>query len=198
MHMGAHRGRRIILADDLAEADVAECATLMNAEQVRATTASVEIGLTREVTWHVAGGYYLHFGREHPIGVGFVFTSGPTRDGVTELTAMLQEYFEPPSDGALVAAVDAAVSAEHRRTALVRLGVGAPEGEVPGWASRIVTAMRADDARVREGGLWAAAHVLWPGLLAEVESMSTTDADPLLRDQAGALAGFMRQEGIVP
>jgi hypothetical protein len=58
--------------------------------------------------------------------------------------------------------------------------------------------MRSDDARVRDGGLWAAAHVLWPGMLPEVESMSTTDDDPVLRDQAKALAGFMRQEGITP
>ncbi|GEC04421.1 hypothetical protein SSP24_20760 [Streptomyces spinoverrucosus] len=204
MQWGSHRGRRIILSDGLDETDVDECAALMNAEKVRETVASVEIGLSREVTWRVVNDYYLHYGKEHPFGIGFVFASGPEESQVAELTEMLSDYFEPPSDEEILAAVDSShvVNSgdlvDAKRRALVRLGVGAPSDAEPRFLEKIAEAMHSEDERVREGGLWAAAHALWPQLLPDIESMSQGEVNPVLRDQASALAGYMRQEGITP
>lgn len=198
MQWGAHRGRRIILPREVDETDVEDCASLMNATKVRDTTALVEIGLTREVTWRVVNDYYLHFGKEYPFGINFVFASGPEEPEVGELTAMLSEYFEPPTDDELLSAVDSSTSVEQRRENLTRLGVGASTVEDPRYLEKIVEAMRSGDERVREAGLWAALWALWPQILPEIDSMNKNDANPVLRDQAGALAGWMRREGITP
>ncbi|MEV4342610.1 hypothetical protein [Streptomyces sp. NPDC049590] len=198
MQWGAHRGRRVILSAGLDETDVAEAASLMNAEKVRDVVASVEIGLSREVTWRVVDDYYLHYGKEYPFGIQFVFASGPEEAQVAELTQMLTDYFEPPSGEEVLADVDRADSVERKRESLVRLGVAAPADEEPRFLAKIIEAMHSGDEQVREAGLWAAAHALWPRLLPEVESMSESEVNPVIRAQATAFAGYMRQEGIVP
>lgn len=201
MQWGRYWGDRIVLPDDLGEADVEEAAKLMNAEQVRDTTASVEFGCSREITWHLVAGYYFHYGLQHPAEIGFVFTSGPVEAEVGELTEMLREYFEPPEEEILaeVEHPEFGTSTHDMHTTrrkLVRLGLAAPKTENARYFDKIVSAMRSEDDAVREAGLWAATYACWPRLLPEVDSLALDEPNSDIRSQASALAKYMRQEGI--
>ncbi|MEU6082231.1 hypothetical protein [Streptomyces sp. NPDC047108] len=198
MQWGAFRGRRLVLSDEMGEDEVFECASVINATKKRETTASVEVGLAREVTWELTPDHYMHFGKEHPCGVCFVFVSGPGQAQVDELTGMLSRYFEPREDEALLTGLDDADSIKSRRCQLVCLGIGAPRTADVRYLERIVAAMHDESSRIREGGLWAAMYALWPELLPEIDAMERVDSEPLLREQACALAGHMRKEGITP
>ncbi|WP_443229350.1 hypothetical protein [Streptomyces sp. 2A115] len=165
---------------------------------MRDTTAVVEFGLSREVTWEVTEGHYLHFGREYPFGIEFVFISGPQQGSVDELTGIFSRFFEPVSDEFLLAGTSKEGSVDERRMGLVRAGLGAPLTADARYLDTIVAAMHHEDSRVREGGLWAALYALWPEFLHDIEEMASGDQKPLLREQAQALAAHMREKGLIP
>ncbi|MGR6924509.1 hypothetical protein ACU635_60535 [[Actinomadura] parvosata] len=197
MRWGRIRGRRLVLRDGDGESDVIECAALMKAEMKREVTASPEVGLAREITWAVAWRNYLHYGQEYPYGSRFVMLTGADHDEVDTLTRIVSDYFEPLEDAELLDAVVCAHEVEHRRAMLVRAGIGAPTSCDSAFLAPITEAMRDQNARIREGGLWAAMYALWPELLPAVMEL-TVDPEKLLRDQAGALMRYMKREGITP
>jgi hypothetical protein len=188
----------LVLREGTTEQDVAAFAEATNARKVKETTASPELGLTREVTWEIVSENYLHFGTEHPSGSSFVQVSGDDDEEVEARTAILREYYEPLTDDELLAALDAADTLDERRVALIRVGLGAPRTADDRFFTVIVNAMRDQSVRVREAGLWAATYALWPELLPLVEEMETTDSYAGLRAQAHALAEYMRAGGRTP
>ncbi|SPL90004.1 unnamed protein product [[Actinomadura] parvosata subsp. kistnae] len=197
MRWGRFRGRRLVLRDGEGEREVIECAALMKADMKREVSASPEVGLSREITWAVAGRSFLHYGQEYPYGSRFVMITGADRDEVGTLTRIVSEYFEPLEDAELLDAVVRAPEVEQRRAVLVRAGIGAPVSCEGAFLALITEAMRDQNARIREGGLWAAMYALWPELLPAVMEL-TVDPDKLLRAQADALVRYMRREGITP
>src|SRR5947207_8526174 len=115
MSWGRVRGRALVLPPGTEEDAVSEFAEGSGSEKIHEVTAAPELGLTREVTWRLSPGHFLHYGRETPSGRSFVEVSGDDAEAVERMTDILVEYFEPLTDEDLIAAVDAAESVEDLR-----------------------------------------------------------------------------------
>lgn len=198
MDFGSVRSRRLVLSDDVGEGDLMRFADAVKAEKVRDVTSNPHVGLSREITWRIAPGSYLHFGQDRPFGNSYAMISGSSIEKVEPFFEILTEYFDSFDANDLLAAVDAAGSISDTRRSIVRAGMGAPKAMDEPFFARIIEAMRDGNSSIREAGLWAAAYALWPELLPYIEEMEISDEEELLRRQAHALANDMRNKGITP
>ena len=195
MSWGAVKGRRFILPSGTEEDAVDDFAAGVNARKVHEVTASPVLGLTREVTWDVAPGYHLHYGRETPSQLSFVQISGERPDEIENFSRIIVEYLSALTDDELLAAVDSARSVDSRRIALVQAGLGAPVEPDDRYVERIRAALSDPDPRIREAGLWAAVYAYWPVFLPMLERVAEADESDLLRRQAQAAVDGMWRAG---
>jgi hypothetical protein len=183
-----------VLPPDVGEDETAAFLAGTDAEKVQEINAKPELGLEREVTWHLGAGYYVHFAREAPSSVQFVQVSGSRLSEVNKIARILADKFAVVSDDGLLSSLDHARNPEDRRRLLVQAGIGAPNDIDERYFSRISDAMRDADPRVREGGLWAALYMEWLEFAPLVAEMVRSDSKQTLREQARVLLKHLERK----
>jgi hypothetical protein len=184
MARGVIMGRRLVLPASMGENDVVGFAQATNGQKIHDVTADPEFGMTREIIWLVAPGYFLHFGREKPFNHSFVQVSGENETVIENFTNVVSAYFETPSDDSLLEAIDTAKTAAETREALVMAGIGAPQSADGRYLERLEGAIHNQDPEIREAGLWCALHTSWSECQPLVQNMAASDPSDSLRQAA--------------
>lgn len=184
MARGVIMGRRLVMPASLGENDVFGFAQATNGQKIHDVTADPEFGMTREIIWLVAPGYFLHYGREKPFNHSFIQVSGEDEAVIENFTNVVSSYFETFSDDSLLDAIDTAKTPAETREALVMAGIGAPPMADSRYLERLEGAIRNQDPQIREAGLWGALHTSWSECQPLVQNMATSDPLDTLRQAA--------------
>jgi len=187
-----YQGNRWILSEPHGEGEVAEFAESAGFDKVRETSAALSEGVTREATWRIAPGLYLHYFEYPPAKASFVLVSGNERSEVDKFDNIVYRYFEPVERQDLLRRVDHSEATEDRALALRQLGLGAPNEADPDILARVRQAVSDSDPRVREAGVWSTFFPLWPEFGPILETVAVSDSKEELRELARFLIPRMR------
>lgn len=186
MAWGSIVGRRLVLPPQTSEKMVADFAHILKAQKVHDQRTCPVGGISREVAWCAADGYFIHYASTTNFGLAFIWVSGATNEVVDKFTAFLAEYFEIPNEDALISAIDTAKTTEESGAALVMAGLGAPLAADARFMERIEAAVRNTDTQIRQAGLWGALHTRWPECQPLIQHIAQADPSDQLRREAQA------------
>lgn len=179
-------GRRLVLPPETTEAMITSFIGLLKAQKVLDQRTCPVGGINREVVWCPSPDYYVHYSTTTTFGLAVMWISGATVEVVEKFTNFLVEYFELPSDDALISAIDQAQTPEEFGPALIMAGLGAPSSADARFFDRITSAVKSSDAQIREAGMWGALHTQWPECQPLIQHIATTDPSDELRRAAQA------------
>jgi len=192
-----HRSRRLVLKAPAGEDDVQRFVDELGWSRIAETPApSSDEEPAREIGWAAGPALSLHY-VEDPVSLNsYVVARGFEQTAVDALARLAEERLDTWSLDELLIAVDQPAEPLDRARAMIRAGVGAPEGFDQRFFDRISAATTDPDPMVREAALYATAYSPYPKYRAILELAAREDPDQQRRDDAWILLESFDTQGI--
>ena len=179
-------GPRLILRGTSTESDVQQFAGLMRLthSEMHKISEESEENVSRTVAWQIKQGLNMYYVEESVSGCNFLQVFGDTSAGVDAITVVLIAVFQPWTWIEVLGAVEAAQGTENKAAAIVRAGVASPGLFDQQFYDCFSLAIRDDNSRIREAGIWACAYSHWAEFKPLLEGVESSDPIEQLRTDA--------------
>ncbi|GGP14260.1 hypothetical protein GCM10012278_69330 [Nonomuraea glycinis] len=130
----------------------------------------------------------LHYYEDFDVRFSYLIITGVDAGEVGDAFERAETWLDAWSLEELLAEARSDSDPEDRAKAVERAGFAAPLEFDERFFAVIDDALRHDDPRVREGGIWAVTMALYPQFQPRLETIAETDEVEVLRKMAEALA----------
>lgn len=139
------------------------------------------------MVWEIECGLTLHYAEDDASPVSYVFVRSETPGVATTTLGALREALNPWSLDELIASSFTADEPGERARSIARVVIAAPHRADPRVLRRIKTALDDDSVPVRQIGIGAMVHLLWPECRPLLAEVSAHDPERELRRYAKAI-----------
>lgn len=188
---------RMILREQATEEDVQHFARGLSMTKIRDISSPERQTVVREITWEANSGVLLHYAADYLSASRIISIEGDDNEQFRRFVDVTVRLLDPWRLDELINEVDSCDVGDARSLALavIRLGVGAPNGYNDEVFNRISAAMHSPQAWVRKAAIWATMYSQWPEFLPLLREIADADPDEEIRNDARRMVNFGNKSG---